>query len=135
MMKKKVIIKQLDDEGITGYENLDWKDLQIFYKDKMEELKNSNMELSKPTEESVNERVERKPEIIKTQLELTRERLFPKIVKLMNDLNGRTRASQNELRLMFDLYNAFYLRNDSPSCGSCVGRVYSTFQKICKGRY
>jgi len=137
-MKKSEMIKILDDEGFSDYEDLNWSELQAFYKDKMEIVEERNKPIvSKPTEESVEELIEKKIELkpdLRTPLEITRERLFPQIVDLMNRLKGRSRATQEELREMFNLYNAFYLRNDSPSCGTCIGRVHETFKKICKGR-
>ncbi len=132
-MKKIEMIKELESYDIT-IPDLKWGPFQNFYKDKMSEVKIS---LSKPTEDSVDERVERKIEKVpdlRTDLEKLREELFPKIVDLMIRLKGKRNATQPELREMFEYYNQFYLRSDNPSCGSCVGRVYSTFKKICKGR-
>jgi len=132
-MKKNEMIEELNENGYET-DGLNWKDLQELYKEK----KQFFVELSKPTEESVEEhlekKIEKKPEL-KPTLEEKRLEMFPKIVDLMKRLKGRSSASHEELREMFDLYNAFYLRSDSPSCGSCVGRVYTVFQKICKGRY
>lgn len=136
-MTKQQMIKNLDDEGFYGYENLKWSEFQTFYKDKMQIVKDREGIVSKPSEKSVEENLERKikdPKIKQT-LEEKRAELFPKIVDIMGRLKGKSRATQQELREMFNLYNAFYLRNDNPSCGSCVGRVFETFKKICKGRY
>ena len=137
-MKKIEMVKKLEDEGFDGFEDLIWKDFQTYFKDKMEIVKEREKPIvSKPTEESVKEHLDKKIELkpdLRTSLEIKRAELFPQIVDLMNRLKGRSSATQEELREMFNLYNAFYLRNDNPSCGTCIGRVYTTFQKICKGR-
>jgi len=137
-MKKEEVMKNLDDEGFSGYEDLSWSELQKFYKEKMEIVEERNKPIvSKPTEDSVEEHLEKKIELkpdLRTELEKTRERIFPEIVDLMNRLKGRSRATQDELREMFNLYNTFYQRNDSPSCGTCIARVHETFKKICRGR-
>ncbi len=131
-MTKKEMIKNLKAEGIE-VPDLKWLDFQKFYKEKIGELNS----FSKPTEKSVIEKLERdlnrQPDN-RTPLEKSREKLFPQIVELMNRLKGRSNATHAELTEMFNLYNAFYLRSDSQSCGSCVGRVYKTFKKMCKGR-
>lgn len=134
-MTKQEMIKKLEAEGID-VPDLKWGPLQKFYKEKMDEL-TPPVIFSKPTEESVEEvlekHIERNPDK-RTPLEIARGDLFPKIVDLMNRLKGRSNATHGELNEMFSLYNQFYLRADSPTCGSCVGRVFSTFKKMCKGR-
>jgi len=132
-MKKKEMIKKLLDNGYDEAEELSWKELQKFYKLKQPFF---NLPLIKPNEKDVDETLDRKIEKepdLRTPLEKTRAELYPKIIDVMKRLKGRNRATQDELREMFQLYNAFYLRNDSPSCGACVGRVWSTFSKITKG--
>ena len=103
--------KELKDKGIEIPE-LNWKEFQQFYKDNIVE----------------------KPVDTRTKLEIQRSELFPQIVKLMKQLKGRTNATRDEIDLMFSLYNRFYIRHDNPNCGVCVGRVWSNFKKICKGR-
>jgi hypothetical protein len=136
-MKKVDMIKNLLDEGFDT-PDLKWKELQLYYKEKMEEVESRNsLIIEKPTEKSIEERVEIKIELqpdLRTPLEKKREELYPLIVELMIKMKGKTRASQDELNEMFSLYNQFYLRHDQPNCGSCVSRVWSTFKKICKGR-
>ena len=134
-MKKVEMIKNLEAVGVE-VPDIKWLDFKKFYKEKMEELKPPT--LSKPTEASVNERVEKKIEKqpdLRTPLEIKRAELFPQIVDLMNKLKGKSNATHQELQEMFSLYNQFYLRNDNPSCGSCIGRIYKSFQKMCKGRF
>lgn len=137
-MKKQEMINKLLDEGFNVPEDMKWQKLQKYFKEKMEmvDARNSII-MHKPTEESVDERIERKIERepdLRTPLQKKRDELFPQIVDLMNRMKGKTRATHQELDEMFTLYNAFYLRHDSPSCGACVGRVWNTFKKICKGR-
>jgi len=132
-MKKKEVIKQLLDNGYEDLEEMSWSELQAFYKEKKPFFQ---LPLKKPDEKDVEENLERKIEKapdLRTPLEKTRAELYPKIIDVMRRLKGRSRATHEELREMFSLYNAFYLRADSPTCGACVGRVWQTFSKITKG--
>ncbi len=116
-MKKNEMIKNLEDKGID-VPDLKWKEFQIYYKEKME-----------------TEQPEPEPVIdTRTKLQKDRDELFPQIVDLMKQLKGKTNATREELDEMFRLYNRFYLRNDKPTCGTCVSRVWQTFKKITKGR-
>ena len=136
-MKRKEMEQKLLEEGFDT-PDLKWQDFQKYFKEKMEEVDSRNsLIIEKPTEENIETRIERKIEKqpdLRTPLQKKRDELFPQIIELMNEMKGKTRASQGELDRMFSLYNQFYLRHDSPSCGSCVSRVWQTFKKICKGR-
>jgi hypothetical protein len=113
-MTKKEMIKELKDGGFET-DDLNWKELQASHR---ENIKNA-----------VKVETDDRPKI-----EKIREKLFPEIVTIMNKLKGKTNATQGEIKEMFRLYNAFYIRADNPNCGACVARVYRTFKKICKGR-
>jgi len=131
-MKKIEIIKELGKMGYEpeDYKDLSWIDLQDFYKDK------TTPSVEKPTEESVDETIERlieKQPDMRTPLEKKRDELFPRIVDIMRRLRGRTNATHDELNEMFAIYNTFFMRHDSPGCGACVARVYKTFEKMTKG--
>lgn len=133
MMKKEEMIKELIENGYEQCEDLTWTELQKFYKEKKEFF---NIPIKHPDEKDVEEKLERKLEKepdTRTPLEKKREELYPKIIDIMRRLKGRNNATHEELREMFNLYNQFYLRNDSPTCGACVGRVWTTFSKITKG--
>jgi len=132
-LKKQEIIKHLIDNGYEDVEEMNWSDLQKFYKEKEPFFQ---LPLRKPDEKDVEETLERKIEKqpdLRTPLEKKRAELYPEIIAIMRELKGQSRATQGQLREMFRLYNAFYLRADSPSCGACVGRVWTTFSKITKG--
>lgn len=132
-MKKIEMIKLLEDNGYEDVEEMNWSDLQKFYKEKEPFFQ---LPLRKPDEKDVEENLERKIEKqpdLRTPLEKRRAELYPEIIDIMRQLKGKSRATQGELREMFRLYNAFYLRADSPTCGACVGRVWQTFTKITKG--
>ena len=130
--------QKLLDEGFDDKEELKWVDFQKYFKEKMEIIDSRNsLTIEKPTDENIETRIERKIEKqpdLRTDLQKKRDELFPQIVELMIKMKGKSKASQAELDRMFSLYNQFYLRHDSPSCGACISRVYSTFKKICKGR-
>ena len=134
-MKKVDMIKKLEEEGFDA-PDMKWGAFQKYYREKMD-IVADRMKLSKPTLESVNEDIDRNIEtgkVTKTKLQITREELYPEIVEIMIKLKGRSRATHDEIREMVRLYNAFYLRNDSPSCGACISRVWRSFTEICKGR-
>jgi hypothetical protein len=135
-MTKKEMIKNLESEDFD-IPDLKWGEFQKYYKEKMLEVE-TKMVLSKPTLESVNEDIERNVEtgkVEKTDLQKKRDELFPQIVELMVKLKGRSMASRGEINELVSLYNQFYLRHDSASCGACVGRIFKSFKTICKGRY
>jgi hypothetical protein len=48
----------------------------------------------------------------------------------MVELKGKVRGSDEEIRQLFNLYNNFYKRNDSPGCSQCVSNVYSKLRAI-----
>ena len=82
-----------------------------------------HMMLHKPRQEDIEERQyingdDRRNKIIRS------------IVEFMPSLIGRSKAQPHEIQKMFDLYNAFYLRRDHPSCNLCVGRVYEAMRNI-----
>ena len=130
-MKKIEMIEKLEEYGVKDIPvKLNLIDFQKYYKDKIDEIE--KIGTKKPTEESVEQDIERKVDN-RTPLEKKRAELFPEIVEIMRKLKGRSQATHEELRILFNLYNQFYLRNDSPSCGACVARVYKTFEKMTKG--
>ncbi len=136
-MNRKEMETKLLDEDFEIDESMKWVNFQKYYKKCMIEVKERNLTITKPTEDTVNEQVERKVKRKLTSEEIlaqTRAELFPEIVEIMKELKGRSSASHDELRRMFSLYNRFYLRNDSPSCGACVSRIWQTFKKITIGR-
>ena len=59
-----------------------------------------------------------------------RQNLIRKICILMAELKGKVRGSDDEIRQLFNLYNNFYKRNDSPGCSQCVSNVYSKLRAI-----
>jgi hypothetical protein len=134
-MTKKEMIKKLEAEKYD-IPDLNWKEFQVYYKEKMVEV-SERLVLSVPTIESINEDLDRDVEtgkIIKTELQLKRDELFPQIVELMTTLKNRNKATHAEIKELTRLYNEFYLRNDSASCGACIARIYKSFKEICKGR-
>lgn len=136
-MKKKDMIEKLEELGVKDIPTkLKWQDFQTYFKDKVAEIETPAIQ--KPDEKSVEEKLERQLERqpdTRTPLEKRRAELYPQIVDLMRRLKGRSSATQDEIREMFSLYNAFYQRNDSANCGACVARVWKTFSKICKGHF
>lgn len=133
-MTKEQMINNLGEYGITDIPQLKWHEFQKFYYHKIKEV--GEMKIKKPDQKDVDENLERKikkqPDT-RTKLEKKRAELYPQIIDLMKRLKGRSSATQDELRELFKLYNAFYLRNDSPSCGACVARAYKSFEKMTKG--
>lgn len=70
------------------------------------------------------------PELLK--LGTIRAKLIVEIIEFMNNIKGKTRASQEEIKLMFHLYNNFYKRAESPKCQVCIGNVHSKLKMIHK---
>lgn len=125
-MKKNEIIEKLNEMNVKFNEDDTYNDLRKLLKE--HELHS----LEKPKQKSIEKKIEKLQEEEKETLEQVRNRLYPEIKELMNNLKGRSNATNQEITKMFSLYNQFYLRNDSASCSSCVARVYNTFLKLIK---
>ena len=127
-MKKVELLQKLDEIGIEYDKDLRYNDLYKLYK----EYEDPAFGFIKPTVEQIDEIVEYKLEAkpdLRSELDKTRERIMPAIVKLMNELRGQISASQDQLNQMFRLYNQYYMRNDDPGCSSCVARVYEKLKR------
>lgn len=61
-----------------------------------------------------------------------RDRLIVEIVEFMDTIKDKIRGTDAEVKLMFNLYNNFYKRNESPGCSVCVGNVYKKMMNIYK---
>ena len=68
----------------------------------------------------------------KEKLELKRAKLYPRIKELVLEMKGKSNATPEQVKEIFELYNAYYLRKDNPSCNVCLTRVFITLTKLVK---
>jgi hypothetical protein len=113
MIKKAELIKWFEENQLEVGE-LSYKEMYAIYKEKTKQVE---------VEVVIDNR---------SELDKLRDELKPKIKELMDSLKGRTSATHAELKYMFEMYNAYYLRRDSYNCSVCVSRVYSIFKGLVK---
>lgn len=132
MIKKDEAISFLIDTGeLTPKEvnELSWVDLRTKYY----EIKNRSKNFGPIDQEYVDVKLERKlslNEIKEQELKEEREILKPQIKEFIKSMKGKINISQQEMKLMFSLYNRYYKRNDGPGCSVCVARVYNALKNI-----
>jgi hypothetical protein len=114
MKTKEEMVKYLTEKNIEVPEQ--WNDIQKVY---FENVKAPEIE---------KVRVLTKSE----KLQLKRDKLYPRIKELVGEMKGQTKATQPQIKELFSLFNAYYLRRDNPSCSVCLSRVYVTFTKLIK---
>lgn len=62
-----------------------------------------------------------------------RKELGKEINEFVTSLKGRSKASREEIKKMFDLYNKWYTTKETNySCDLCAIRIYSKLEKISK---
>lgn len=63
---------------------------------------------------------------------MERQTKILELEKLINDLEGKDKATPEQLTLMFNLHNYFNPRHPeySKHCGSCVARTYRNIKSI-----
>lgn len=71
--------------------------------------------------------------VFEVKPELTiRERLVIEIVSFMASIKGKTKGTPQEINKMFELYNNYYKRSESPGCSICIGNVHAKMMDIYK---
>jgi hypothetical protein len=111
-MKKIELINLLENLGYNTAD-LTWQEL-LKLKSK---IKLDNNKLSKK-------------QLDNNKLSKKRAELLPKIKSFINRMKGKYEISQDEIKEMMSLYNAYFKRNDSGNCSVCVARVFNILKKI-----
>lgn len=120
-MKKVEMLDKLDEWGVKFDPQIKWKDLQKLYKEEKIQHKGDDFGLyhedhqpDPPKELSVREALEKD------------------IVVFMKSIEGKTNGTRGEIDRMFQLYNQYFNRVDSPGCSACVGRVFKKMKNLYK---
>lgn len=130
-MKKQEIYDNLKDRGYDEHEfiDLNWIELKKFYS----QVVNKGFSSHPTTQQDVEERIERqltRRELDDIRLKKERDELIPKIKDFIKSINGKVNLSGSEISTMYNLYNKFYKRHDTPGCSICMARIYNALKKI-----
>ena len=130
-MKKTELIEKLNEMGIEASDKIKYGDLQKMYWTEKKQRQ------SQTVDEMLEELPDRKMEVdLITDPEpmTVRERLINEIVEFVDYIkaNRITHLDHKQLTKMFQLYNNYYNRHDSPKCSMCVGNVANKMKLIHK---
>ena len=131
-MNKNEIIKYLTSNNVEFNAKASYKELlKIYYRVNTKDVTvvTSSEVVTEPI---INEDVTvvTSSEVV-TELSI-KEKLIIDIVKFMESIKGRTKGTPQEIKIMFDLYNNYYKRSETPVCSICVGNVHAKMLAIYK---
>lgn len=159
-MSKNEIINYLTEANVKFNEKATYKELlKLFYNsqnNRFNEIINEDIPMTKVGElplitnnnlftDVTSSKVITEPIVFEQVTEITsssvievndelsiREKLIIDIIKLMGELRGKTKGTPQEIKKMFELYNNFYKRSETPACSICIGNVHAKMMSIYK---